>query len=58
MDKDRVKEVVNIFKGRINNALQGKNPVDDITKAVWAMLKDLNIQNPQYPHYPHRNNAE
>lgn len=58
MDKNRVKEVVNIFKGRINNALQGKNPVDDITKAVWAMLKDLNIQNPQYPQYPHRNNAE
>jgi len=48
MDKEKIFAAVKIFNERVNAALKGNNAAADIQKAVWAMLKDLGIEGPQF----------
>ena len=44
MDKKEVKAAVDVFKGKIDDALKGNNVVQDIQEAVWDLLKDLGVE--------------
>ncbi|WP_226666610.1 hypothetical protein [Metabacillus litoralis] len=46
MDKKEIKQVVATFKEQINSALNSDNQSEEIQKAVYHMLKSLNIQLP------------
>lgn len=48
MASEEIKNAVNKFTEKINRALQGDNIADDIQKAVWDLLKDLDI-NIEFP---------
>ncbi|MDK2824327.1 MAG: hypothetical protein PWQ67_1125 [Clostridia bacterium] len=46
MDKEKVVSAVDTFREKVNDALKGENAAQDIQKAVYEMLKDLNIPTP------------
>lgn len=46
MNKNEIKEIVETFKEHVNTALNGSNQPEEIEKAVYFMLKSLNIQIP------------
>ncbi|WP_158638517.1 hypothetical protein [Metabacillus litoralis] len=46
MNKNEIKEIVETFKEQVNCALNGSNQPEEIKKAVYFMLKSLNIQIP------------
>lgn len=48
MAKDDINAAVSEFTARINKALQGDNIAEDIQKAVWDLLKDLDV-NVEFP---------
>lgn len=40
---EEIKNAVNKFTEKINKALQGNTVAEDIQKAVWDLLEDLDI---------------
>lgn len=41
MPKKEFANVIEVFKKRIDDAVKGPNPAQDIQNAVWEMLKEF-----------------
>ncbi|MFZ5634435.1 MAG: hypothetical protein ACOY40_16500 [Bacillota bacterium] len=47
VEKKDYKAAVGVLTGKIESALKGENPSEEIKKAVWDMLQEMGVAAPK-----------